>query len=682
MEGKYENYTKIMSEPSKAPPSTLPSALPNAPPSTLPSALPNAPPSTPPEQEYTPEQLKFKDALNAVGPDAMRAKIIREADNAKYNPPPAAGVTAEHAFAYTMAVGTNVSTLAISAAKLIKEQLPREGIKLLNELTEQVKEDNEAEKVFDPNNSRPMIGGTTGTMTVKIKKYNKMLFCTAYIPGAFTLIIFAYLVLVMLWPAIQRILNIINKYIGTNFNLPSIMLKKKPAQTIYSIFFVITSFFLMLYLFIDYFRNVGPELDIVQILKQLIGASYILWPMVILIIGSGIAKAFYKISCNGNKPNVLSWAKIVDSFTLNIVVMTVLITVILLLKPIKILYNKITPFIQGRFNFVFVIVAVTLKLMVIYILLRMITVMIENVISNKIVFFLSKLNNDIEPPPVDCNAEKEEKEAKQSEIAKILEEIYMYISGIIMYIIMFFFIVIQCPHPYIFSVYKINLDNGALILKLTDISTRYIVENSYGNKNCSQKNKGSGLGFSSLLSSLGKTGPQSDSTADAYSSKFKEMAAAEKAGDASQAAAQTANTAAAAAYRRNIKESASSYTITAPSAKAYTSTAPLAPPSAPPSAEYVVSKGDDRHSAVQEPIVDHNLRNYDLIRSQYPTRAKKLQPMEGIASQALSQNVGLDPKKLLPLTPIVRGEAKPTNHGRGTTPADKTFHPNDTPTLE
>ena len=182
---------------------------------------------------------------------------------------------------------------------------------------------------------------------------------------------------------------------------------------------------------------------------------------------------------------------------------------------------------------------------------------------------------------------------------------------------MFFFIVIQCPHPYIASVYKINLDNGAVILKLTDISTRYIVENSYGKKNCSQKNKGSGLGFSSLLSSLGKTGPQSDSTADAYSSKLKEMAAAEKAGDASQAAAQTANTAAAAAaYGRNIKESASSYTITAPSAKAYTSTAPLAPPSAPPSAEYVVSKGDDRHSAVQEPIVDQHLRNYDLIRSQ------------------------------------------------------------------
>ena len=576
MEGKYHDYLKIMkteaSLASSAPPNAPPSALPSAPPSAPPNAPLNAPPSAPsitptitkpreqppriqppreqPQQsskintgfrpgiikrKYTPEQLKFKESLAAVGPDAMRAKIIREAEYAKNNPPPKADVTAKHALAYTMAVGTNVSTLAIAGTKLILREFPRQAVKLIKEIEEKVDKDDEAEKVTKP--TKPMTkrrtmtgtmtggmtdcmtgtmtdcmtGTMTGTMTdymtggigPNIKKYNKMLFCTAYIPGAFTLIIFAYLVLVMLWPAIQRILNIINKYIGTNLKLPSIMLKKKPAQTVYSIFFVITSFFLMLYLFIDYFRNVGPELDIVQILKQLIGASYILWPMVILIIGSGIAKAFYKISCNGNKPNVLSWAKIVDSFTLNIVVMTVLITVILLLKPIKILYNKITPFIQRRFNFVFVIVAVTLKLMVIYILLRMITVMIENVISNKIVFFLSKLNNDIEPPPVDCNAEEEEKKEKQSEIARILEEIYMYISGIIMYLIMCFFIVIQCPHPWVGSVYKINLDNGAVILKLTDISTRYIVENSFGKKDCSQKKKGL-----NIFSSFGKTGPQ------------------------------------------------------------------------------------------------------------------------------------------------------------------------------
>ena len=140
----------------------------------------------------------------------------------------------------------------------------------------------------------------------------------------------------------------------------------------------------MLYLFIDYFRNVGPELDIVQILKQLVGGSYLLWPMAILIIGSGISKAFYKISCNGNKPNVVSWAKIVESSALYILGIAVLFTLVFLFKPVKYMYNKIPEPVQDRFNFVFVMVAVTLKLMVIYILLRMITIMIENYISNKI----------------------------------------------------------------------------------------------------------------------------------------------------------------------------------------------------------------------------------------------------------------------------------------------------------
>jgi hypothetical protein len=125
----------------------------------------------------------------------------------------------------------------------------------------------------------------------------------------------------------------------------------------------------------------------------------------------GISKAFYKIACNGNKPNVVSWAKIVESSALYVLGMGILFTVIFLLKPVAYIYKKIPEFVQDRFKFVFVMVSVTLKLMVIYILLRMITVMIENYISNKIVFFLSKLNNNIEPPPVDCNAEEEENAA-------------------------------------------------------------------------------------------------------------------------------------------------------------------------------------------------------------------------------------------------------------------------------
>ena len=491
------------------------------------------------KKKFTPEQRAFKESLDTVAPGRMIAKINREAVWAKNNPQPEAGVTAENAAAFTMSVGTNLSTLAITGSKLILREWPRKMVELIDEIKEEVKKnDAVATPKGLPTNRLPMtrrgmtkIGGMTGTMTgtmtggmkIKIKKYNQMLFNTAYIPGALTLLIFFYLVLVMWWAIIQRILNILNKYIGTNLKLPSIMLKKKTAQTIYSIFFVITSWCLMLYLLIDYFRNVGPELDIVQIFKQLIGASYLLWPMAILIIGSGIAKAFYKMSCNGNKPNVVSWAKIVESSALYVLGMSILFTVIFLFKPVKFIYEKFPELVKDRFNFVFVMVSVTLKLMVIYILLRMITIMIENIISSKIIFFLSKLNNDIEPPPVDCNAEKEEKKKKQSEIAKILEEIYMYISGIIMYIILVFFIVIQCPHFWMGSTSKINHTIGAVWLQLTDISTRFIVENSYGRKSAGKK-KGF-FSFPKMPFRKGAEVPPSEGTdnsgAEGYINRFK-----------------------------------------------------------------------------------------------------------------------------------------------------------------
>ena len=509
----------LSSAPSSTQPSTKPSILSSAQPSIKPSTQASAqamrppreqPPreqpeqsSTPEQRKYTPEQLAFKQSLRAVGPQSIIKYLHEHVRFVKNNPQPEAGVTAEQTVILSTSAATNLLTLAITGMNLILYEWPRKMVELVKEITEEVKKnDAVATPKGLPTNrllKRGMtkIGGMTGTMTgtmtggmkIKIKKYNKTLFYTAYIPGALTLLIFFYLVLVMWWAIIQRILNIINKYIGTNLKLPSIILKKKTAQTIYSIFFVITICFLMLYLFIDYFRNVGPELDIVQIFKQLIGASYLLWPMAILIIGSGIAKAFYKMSCNGNKPNVVSWAKIVESSALYVLGMSVIFTVISLFKPVKFIYEKFPELVKDRFNFVFVMVSVTLKLMVIYILLRMITIMIENIISSKIIFFLSKLNNDIEPPPVDCNAEEEEKKKKQSEIGRILEEIYMYISGIIMYIILLFFIVIKCPHFWMGSTSKINDTIGAVWLQLTDISTRFIVENSYG-KNSAGKKKG------------------------------------------------------------------------------------------------------------------------------------------------------------------------------------------------
>ena len=500
------------------------------------------PPREQPQPPFTPEQRAFKESLHAVAPERMIDKINRQVVWARNNPQPKPGVTAEDAATFTVSVATDLSTLAITGTKLILREWPRQAVKLVKEIAEEVKKN---DAVATPNglptnrllkSGMTKVGGMTGTMPgtmtgtmpgtmtggmkIKIKQYNKMLFGTTYIPGALTLLIFFYLVLVMWWSAIQRILNIINKYIGTKLKLPSIMLKKKTAQTIYSIFFVITSWFLMLYLFIDYFRNVGPELDIVQIFKQLIGASYLLWPMAILIIGSGIAKAFYKMSCNGNKPNVVSWAKIVESSALYVLGIAILFTVIFLFKPVKYIYEKFPELVKDRFNFVFVMVSVTLKLMVIYILLRMITIMIENIISSKIIFFLSKLNNDIEPPPVDCNAEKEEKEKKQSEIAKILEEIYMYISGIIMYIILVFFIVIQCPHPWFGTVVQTNHTIGAVWLQLTDISTRFIVENSYGRKSAGKK-KGF-FSFRKMPFRKGAEVPPSDNSgAEGYKNRFK-----------------------------------------------------------------------------------------------------------------------------------------------------------------
>jgi hypothetical protein len=575
----------------------------------------------PKQEPLTPSQEAFKSSMEPFSWSKFKRKINQEAANGN-KPTPHPSVLANNLLAFITTMAAYGLNLIIYGGKVIMEETPKNVMKLFDEVTAELKapmvesQSNKFPTKIKPN-TRGITGGMTEGMTedmtggaiftkanVKLT-FNRMLFNTAYIPGILTLFAFLFLLFYLLWTLIVWAFNKILSFLGSNKQtLPSIKFNKKTTQTIYSIFFVITSWFLMLYLVIDYYRKLGSELDIVQILKQLIGALYILWPMLVLIIGSGIAKAFYKISCSGNKPNVLSWAKIVESSALYVLGICVLITVILLFKPINWIYKKVFPnILKDKFTNVTNLLAVTLKLMVIYILLRMITIMIEDVISNKIVFFISKFNKDVEAPPVDCNAVIEEKNAKQSEIAKILEEIYMYISGIIVCIIAIFILVIQCPHPYMASTSKINNTIGSVTLKLTGIATRFIVENKDRQVDCNEKNKGSGLFKTpNWFSSLGKTGQQSDSTAAAYSSKFKEMAAAEKAGDASQAASQAADTSTVEAYTNKIKASASSYTSTAP------------------------------------------------------------------------------PSTKTP-TPPATAQVTRTKNGLGTTPADQTFHPRDTPTL-
>jgi len=474
----------------------------------------------PKQEPLTPNQEKLKGLIERVNWNRFTSKVNRQANIGKKNPTPNPRVSGENALAFITSVSAEAAGLAIYGTKVIMEETPKQVNKLLDEVTAEVEAPMvEAQSNKFPTRINPTARGITGGMTEdmtggtppipggtpipgKATVFNRMLFATAYIPGILTLFAFFFLLFFLLWAIIMGLLN---RFLGDKYALPSVKFDKKQTQTVYSIFFAITSLFLMLYLVIDYFRKLGPELDIVQIFKQLVGASYILWPMSVLIIGSGIAKAFYKISCSGNKPNLLSWAKIVESSALYILGICVLITILLLLKPINWIYKKTFPdILKHKFTNITNLLAVTLKLMVIYILLRMITIMIEDVISNKIVFFISKLNKDIEPLPVDCNAVIEEKNAKQSEVANIMKEIYMYITGIIVCIIIIFILVIQCPHPYINTTIKLNHKIGSVILKLTGIATKFIVENKDRQVDCNENKKASGFGLSNLVSSFGK----------------------------------------------------------------------------------------------------------------------------------------------------------------------------------
>jgi hypothetical protein len=424
---------------------------------------------------------ELNNSIKPFTPNSIIRKIKCEVDRAENEEEQTAEITVEEVLSY----GVTLLARGIRVGEASMDYLRRVIPEKIEEMINEVQKDNESKK----ENGQQMTGGVKPQ--VNGRQVNPA-FKLSFFAGLPSLFAFIFLIFFLLWVVIMGLLN---RFLGDEYALPNVKFKKETTQIVYSIFFAITSLVLMFYLFIDYYRRIEHELDIVQIFKQVVGASYILWPIAILIIGSGISKAFYKISCNGNKPNVLSWAKIVESTALYVLGICVLITVMFLFKPIKYIYDwKLPRMIQKLFDKGKISVAVTLKLMVIYILLRMVTVMLEDIISNKIVFFISKLNKDVEAPAVNCNAEEEEKNAKQSEVANILEEIYMYISGIIVCIIIIFIVLIQSPHPYFASVYKINDKIGSVLLKASDVPTKYILENGDNKKACSEeKKKGWGL---------------------------------------------------------------------------------------------------------------------------------------------------------------------------------------------
>jgi len=479
----------------------------------------------PPHEENTALQnaeKEFHESLKPFTSNSIIRKIKCEVVRAENEEEQTAEITGKEVLSYGVTLLARGIRVGEATMDYLREVLPEKMEEMINKAQKnEVQKDNKSKKKKGSNRQQ-MTGGlggeegeegdvksSIGTGTGKATQVNPV-FKVSLFAGFPSFCAFIFLIFFLLWVIIMGLLN---RFLGDEYALPNVKFDKKTTQIVYSIFFAITSLVLMFYLFIDYYRKIEDELDIVQIFKQVIGASYILWPIAILIIGSGISKAFYKISCNGNKPNVLSWAKIVESTALYVLGICVLITVIFLFKPINYMYKYTLPrMIRRFFDTGNIWVAVTLKLMVIYIVLRMITIMLEDIISNKIVFFISKLNKDVEAPPVDCNAEEEEKNAKQSEVANILEEIYMYISGIIVCIIIIFIMLIQSPHPYFASVYKINDNIGSALQRVSSLSTQYIVKRGT-TKDCSEQKKGSGF-FSSFpsLPSLPNIGSTSNST--------------------------------------------------------------------------------------------------------------------------------------------------------------------------
>jgi hypothetical protein len=329
-------------------------------------------------------------------------------------------------------------------------------------------------------------------------RWPKALFALSIFPNVFTVILVICLIILLVWVIIQTFIRWITFDYVKLPDIP-IAVDRKITQIAYSIFFVILSCYLMFYLLLDYLLNIKDELDIIQILKQFIASAYILWPIAGLIIGSAIAKAFYKMACKGAKTNILNFAKIVESTALFIFGIVLAIKIVLLIRPLTKMLKSGPKIVTTMLDYVSSKLSIIMKAIVIYILLRMVTLFIEDVISNNIVFFVSKLSKNIEPPPGNCNAE-EKKLKKQSEIGAVMIKVYRYIAMILILILIVFIVVIQCPHPWMGSFINLNNSIGLMIKRMLNVLTKYIGENDFGKNNVNKDRKGVG----SLLNTLGQ----------------------------------------------------------------------------------------------------------------------------------------------------------------------------------
>jgi hypothetical protein len=139
---------------------------------------------------------------------------------------------------------------------------------------------------------------------------------------------------------------------------------------------------------------------------------------------------------------------------------------------------------------------------IIYAALRVITLFIEDIVSDKLVFFIAKMSKNVESPPVECNEEANVDET-QSKVGGTMETIYMYVTGAIVWIILIIILVIQLPHPWMGACRNINNTIGKILLNSGFYLTINIGAEAY-KKACGDVQKNMGLSSPGFVDNLSK----------------------------------------------------------------------------------------------------------------------------------------------------------------------------------
>jgi len=251
-------------------------------------------------------------------------------------------------------------------------------------------------------------------------KYNKALHYTNMFPGLLTCGIVIFLILFILWNAIQQVV----KKISFNLiNLPDLpfSLNKNIMQLVYSTFYIITSGYLLFYIFFSYFNELSSDvetggslsnLDIVVIVKRIVRALYILWPISVIVIGSTIAKALYKMSCGGAKANIAPFGKVIDSTIVMSLLASVGLIILLKIKyVIDMLMRSTDSQTTVKSN---KILAIIFNFTLIYFILRLITITFEEFASKELIFLLGRSVNEASGSAGNCVSDSSECPEKNS----------------------------------------------------------------------------------------------------------------------------------------------------------------------------------------------------------------------------------------------------------------------------